>query len=107
MRFVSTRGSAPAVGFSEAIVNGIQHFAAAHGATRLYNDTLTRFWARLIKHHIDLADAPAPFDAFIARYPRLLETGLTYLHYSRELLTCEPARTGWVDPDIRPLPAVH
>jgi hypothetical protein len=88
----------------QKVVDGIQRFAAAHGATQLYNDTLTRFWARLIQHHIDLDASLADFNAFITRYPRLLDSGLAFRHYSRDLLFSEPARRQWLDPDLRPFP---
>lgn len=88
----------------EAVVHGIQRFAAAHGATGLYNDTLTRFWVRLIAHHIDLAPSIESFDGFIARFQPLLDTGLTYRHYSRELLSSDAAKRQWANPDIRSFP---
>ena len=34
----------------EAVVGGIQRFAAHHGHITLYHDTMTRFWVRLVAH---------------------------------------------------------
>ena len=83
----------------------IQRFAAAHGASEKYHETITRFWLRLVAHHLD-ADPPASsFDDFLSHSPRLLDTGLMRRHYRPETLAGERARREWVEPDLVPLPA--
>jgi hypothetical protein len=92
------------VGFQN-IRAGIQHFAGAHGATRKYHETITRFWALLVNHALTLDPDIADFEAFVAVFPHLLDTQIILRHYSRDLLGSDAARQAWVEPDIEPLPA--
>ena len=46
------------------------------------------------------------FEEFIERNPDLLDRKLVEHFYSRELIFGAPARAGWVDPDLRELPAL-
>lgn len=86
------------------IETAIRHVAAAHGAPDKYHRTMTEAWAALVGHH--LAEEPAlTFDAFLERFPGLLDGGLLTRHWSAELLASPAARATWVDPDLRPLPA--
>ncbi|MBZ0289726.1 MAG: hypothetical protein K8I30_19035 [Anaerolineae bacterium] len=89
----------------ENIRAGIRHCASAHGATRKYHETITRFWALLVFHAISLDSSITDFDAFLEQYPHLLNTQIITRHYSRDLLGSAAARSGRVEPDIEPLPA--
>jgi hypothetical protein len=89
----------------ENIRAGIQHFARAHGATRKYHETITRFWTLVVFHALTLDPEIADFEAFAAAYPHLLDTRIIQRHYSRDLLGSDAARAVWVEPDIEPLPA--
>lgn len=104
MAFLVLRRDGWEVGF-ENIRTGIQGFAQAHGATRKYHETITRFWALLVYHALTLDDSIDESKAFIAAYPHLLDTGLIQRHYSRDLLMSDAARAAWVEPDLEPLPA--
>ncbi|MGE0306436.1 MAG: hypothetical protein AB7N61_24095 [Acidimicrobiia bacterium] len=44
------------------------------------------------------------FELLVADHPRLLDSGLLRRHYSEEVLESASARTGWVEPDLAPLP---
>jgi hypothetical protein len=82
----------------------IRHVAEAHGAPDKYHRTMTEAWAALVGYH--LAEEPGlEFDAFVERFPGLLDGGLLKRHWSAELLASPAARATWVDPDLRPLPA--
>jgi hypothetical protein len=86
------------------IETAIRHVAEAHGAPGKYHRTITEAWAALVGYH--LAEAPAlEFDAFLERFPVLMDGGLLQRHFSPELLATPAARAAWVDPDPRPLPA--
>lgn len=89
----------------QTVVNGIRHFAAAHGHAERYHDTLTRFWVRLIAH-VARASAPADegFDALLAAHPGLLDVHLPLRHWSRDVLFDPAARAAWCPPDLVPLP---
>jgi hypothetical protein len=89
----------------ENIRAGIQHFAGAHGATRKYHESITRFWALLVLHAISLDPGISDFEAFAAAYPHLLDTRIIARHYSRDLLGSDAARHTWVEPDLEALPA--
>jgi hypothetical protein len=69
----------------------IRNYAAAIGATGKYNETITQFWMRAVRHHG-------------GRIEELLDSTLPLRHWSKELLWSEAARAQWVDPDLRPLP---
>lgn len=83
----------------------IQRVAAAHGASGKYHETITRFWARLVAHHIAHDRGAASFDDFLAHSPRLLDTSLIGRHYRSDTLATERARREWLEPDLQPLPA--
>ncbi|MHB8572579.1 MAG: hypothetical protein ACYDAY_06435 [Candidatus Dormibacteria bacterium] len=88
------------------VVEGIKRFADAKGATGLYHDTLTRFWTALIDH-VAKATGAADAEEAVRLWPALLERKLAERHWSPELLYGPGARSGWVDPDLRPIPFPH
>jgi hypothetical protein len=83
---------------------GIWRMAAAHGAPQKYHHTVTRAWMELVAHHVRLAPDAETFDDFLATAPRLLDKRLLTSHYSSAVLASRPARSGWVAPDLRPIP---
>ena len=86
-------------GAAAAVSAGIRGFAAEHGLDRLYHETLTRFWVRIVAH----AAAPT-FEETLTQHPLLLDKGLPLRHWSREVLFGDAARAAWVEPDLAPLP---
>jgi len=46
----------------------------------------------------------ADFDTFVDRHPALLDKRLLSRFYRSSTLAGEPARTGWVEPDLAPFP---
>jgi hypothetical protein len=89
---------------SEAVTSGIRNFAAQHGSAERYNDTMTRFWLRLvgvgIRRHPDLS-----FDELLAAEPHLLDKNLPFRHWSSERMNRDDAKQHWIEPDLRPMPA--
>jgi hypothetical protein len=83
----------------------IRFFAAHHGVTNLYHETLTTFWMRLLEHVASTAETDLPLwrrinlivEDWIKRHP-------VEIHYSRELITSQAARDKWVPPDRLPIP---
>jgi hypothetical protein len=93
-------------GFEEGslrVVAGIRAFAALHGATGLYHETVTRAWLALVAA-ADTAGA-ASFDAFLAENPQLRARGVLERHYDPRTLVSDEARARFVAPDREPLPA--
>jgi hypothetical protein len=81
---------------------GIQRTARYAGRPQKYHATVSRAWVELVAHH--LPDGPDSFDAFLARFPPLLDKRLLGRHYSPSRLSSAEARSGWVEPDLAPLP---
>jgi len=82
----------------------IRFFAAHHGVTNLYHETLTTFWMRLLEH---VASAKA--DLPLWRRINLIVEDWTKrrpveAHYSSELIKSQAAREKWVPPDRLPTP---
>ena len=87
------------------MIEAIRHVARRHGAEGKYHETLTRAWLRFTAVHMQRWGAES-FEEFIERNSALLNGKLVEHFYSRELIFGEPARAAWVDPDLRPLPAL-
>jgi hypothetical protein len=82
----------------------IRHLAAAHGEPQKFHRTITAAWMALVAHH--LREAPElDFDAFVGRFPALLDSRLLRHHFSAELIASGAARARPLAPDLRPLPA--
>ncbi|HYL07650.1 MAG TPA: hypothetical protein VEU76_03825, partial [Candidatus Udaeobacter sp.] len=82
----------------------LRAMAIAQGKAPLYNETMTRFWIRLIAH---VRDAMGPFlgiDEAIARAPFLTDKNLPLRHWSRTAMFGPAARVEWIEPDLVPLP---
>jgi hypothetical protein len=89
-----------------AITRAIEAFAAHLGHAEKFHQTITLFWIRLVAVALASGDRWDSPDALIAANPSLLDKHLPLRFYSRALLFSDEARTGWVDPDIAPLPSV-
>ena len=87
------------------VEHAIQGFARAHGAERKYHRTLTEFWVQARRAR---AAPPGPGCAlskhFLDAFPLLLDPRLAERHWSADELWSETARSGWVEPDLVPLP---
>jgi hypothetical protein len=89
---------------TEWITRRIQQSAAHHRSADRYNDTMTRFWVRVIDLAIHL-HPELSFDALLDAEPHLLDKTLPFRHWSRDQLMSPLARDQWLDPDVRPMPA--
>jgi len=95
-------GSAPA---ARPISTAIRQFATQHGQAAKYHETLTQAWIRIVGHLVASRPDITEFDAFVAAFPQLLDKELPYRHWRRETMASAAARAGWVEPDLRALPA--
>ena len=83
----------------EKVRAGIQAFAAHHGMTHLYHETITTAWVRLLATHHENS-----FGEFLADNETRLNKDLLHRFWTPELLASGDARATWVPPDRRELP---
>lgn len=88
------------------IQRGLKHFAAAHGQSTKYHETITRFWALVIQHAINTRPEIDDFEAFVEAFPLLLDKTILTKHFSADVLKSELARNAWHAPDLIPMPAL-
>ncbi len=86
------------------ICSWIRHIAAYERAPQKYHHTVSRAWVEIVAHHVESDPDCAGFDAFAVRHPALLNKRLLSRHYRSVILASEPARRGWVEPDLLPFP---
>lgn len=93
----------------DAMRRGILRYNEACGvattATGGYHETITRLYLRLVAR---FARTDAPGGDWAERANRLYDhlgaRDLPYRHYTRDRLMSPAARSGWVEPDLLPLP---
>lgn len=71
---------------------------------RKYHETLTQAWVQAVWHFMCVTGSTASADEFIERNPQLLDKSLMQSHYSPSLIEDDQARTGFVEPDLDPIP---
>ena len=86
------------------ICDWIQHIAAYERAPQKYHHSVSRAWVEIVARHVDADPACADFDTFARRNPALLDKRLLSSHYRSSTLAADPARRGWVEPDLAPFP---
>ena len=97
---IEQHGHEPA---SEIVGERLQAMASARGMAALYNETMTRFWIRLIAHVREATGASTIQEA-IGRVPMLLDKNLAQRHWSRTAMFGPEGRSTCVEPDLKPLP---
>ncbi|HEY0098036.1 MAG TPA: hypothetical protein VGB76_03680 [Pyrinomonadaceae bacterium] len=94
----------PAPLAEERMRAGLHRYTAHHNAQAMYNETLTLFWLKLVRHFLARADSKRPL---AERGNELLTTyrssKLVFEYYSRELILMPEAKTSWIEPDLKPL----
>ena len=88
---------------AEVVGERLRAMAVAQGMAPLYNETMTRFWIRIIAHVRDAFSSPT-IDEAIRQAPYLLDKSLPQRHWSRRVMFGPASRTQWVEPDLAPLP---
>ena len=82
--------------------DGIRRTARYAGAPQKYHATVSRACVELVSHHV--AAEGDDFDSFADRNPPLLDKRLLARYYRSSTLATVEARSGWVEPDLEPLP---
>jgi hypothetical protein len=82
----------------------LRKFAAAAGKAEKYHETITLFWIYLLGG-VRAWNVSECLEEIVRVNPRLLEKNFPLDYYSQERLFSDRARTSWVEPDLKPLPA--
>jgi len=97
---IERHGPEPA---ADIVGDRLRRMAAAQGQSVLYNETMTRFWIRLVAHIREAKGPLAGIDQAIEAAPLLMDKSLPFRHWSRELMFGPEARAAWVEPDLLPI----
>jgi hypothetical protein len=85
---------------------GIQAFARHHNLSALYHETITTAWMHLLASHRLLATyQESSFNEFLTVNESRLTSNLLHHFWTPEILASAEARSSWVPPDRRELPA--
>jgi hypothetical protein len=76
----------------------LKRFAAHHGVTGLYHETLTRFWLLQVEQQLDRQLALCECVRRIQE--QLPDKELALKYYSKDLLNSPEARERWIAPDL-------
>lgn len=83
---------------------GLLRFLNHLGDPAAYNETITLFWLKRLRSFLDTQDTSAPLDALAnAALEHCGDPPLIFYYYSKERLTSDEAKAGWLEPDLRPL----
>ena len=85
------------------IAESIQRYAAHHGATTKYHETVTLAWMELVYRAMRSMPDAAGFDEILQAFPHLLQKSALAQYYSSGVLESETARRVFVQPDLKPL----
>jgi hypothetical protein len=81
--------------------SSLKRFAAHHGVTGLYHETLTRFWLLQIERRLDRSECLEQSVRKVRE--QLNDKNLVFDYYSREQIDSKEARETWLPPDIKEL----
>ena len=95
----------PRAAVEARLCSALLALATSHGVAQRFHHTLTVAWVRIIesarRSHPD-----TPFDALVEACPWLLDKDAPLAYYSRDVLFSDDARARWLEPNLKPLPAV-
>jgi hypothetical protein len=80
---------------------GLKRFAAHHGVSGLYHETLTRFWLQQVEMRLDRGLCLR--DSVRNIQEQLSDKNLAFEYYSRERIDSQEAREKWIQPNLRSL----
>jgi len=86
------------------IEQSIRRYADCNGIGQKYHQTITRAWMKLVAAARRATPHAVCFDEFAEQHPELLAVKNLNNYYTPERLACPEARSGWLEPDLGPLP---
>jgi hypothetical protein len=81
--------------------SSLTRFAAHHGVTGLYHETLTRFWLIQVDRRLD--HSKCLNQSVRAIQEQLNDKTLAFDYYSRERIDSKEAKETWLKPDLKEL----
>lgn len=79
----------------------LKRFAAHHGVTGLYHETLTRFWLLQVEKYMDHNQC---LEASVRKvHEHLSDKNRAFEYYSRERIESKEAKETWLMPDLKEL----
>ncbi len=81
----------------------LQRFAAHHGVSGLYHETLTRFWLIQVNQRLDRSLCLSQTVSSVIA--AINDKNLAKRFYSEEILKSQVAREKWIEPDLLTLQA--
>jgi spore cortex formation protein SpoVR/YcgB (stage V sporulation) len=84
---------------------GLLRFLTHHGeGLQKYNETITLFWLKLVRQFVAELDPQLSFTQVAnAVVDRFDDSRLIFEHYDRARLKTREAKSGWTEPDLKPL----
>ena len=81
--------------------SSLKRFAAHHGVTGLYHETLTRFWLLQVEQRLDRSQC---LEQSVRKMREQLgDKNLVFEYYSRARIESKEAKETWLMPDLREL----
>jgi hypothetical protein len=77
----------------------LKRFAAHHGVTGLYHETLTRFWLQQVEKIMDRSQCLEQSVRKVRE--QLNDKNMAFEYYSRERIESHEARETWLAPDLK------
>jgi hypothetical protein len=81
--------------------SSLKRFAAHHGVTGLYHETLTHFWLQQVEQRLDRSLCLE--QSVNAIQHQFNDKNLAFDYYSRELIESKEAREIWLKPNLKAL----
>lgn len=81
--------------------SSLKRFAAHHGVTGLYHETLTRFWLLQVEKSLDRSQCLEESVRKVQAH--LIDKNFAFEYYSRERIESKEARETWLQPDLKQL----
>jgi hypothetical protein len=81
--------------------SSLKRFAAHHGVTGLYHETLTRFWLLQVEKNMDRSECLAESVRKVRE--QFNNKNLVFEYYSRERIESKEAKESWLMADLKEL----
>jgi hypothetical protein len=79
----------------------LKRFAAHHGVTGFYHETLTRFWLMQVNQRLNRSQS---LEISVRKvHSQLSDKNLAFNYYSCERIDSKEAREAWLEPDLKEL----